>query len=103
VIARRRENFQYLHEALVEKNQLPLSPLDSFTCPMVYPFMMATKRNLRKELIENNVFVAKYWPNVERVAGFEMEGRFANDLVSIPCDQRYVMDNMQKIIEILKI
>lgn len=103
VIARRRENFQYLHDALIAKNQLQLPLFDSFVCPMVYPFMMETKRNFRKELIENKVFVARYWPNVERVASFEMEVVLANDIVPIPCDQRYDTDNMQRIIEILKI
>jgi hypothetical protein len=101
VIARRMENFQYLHEALAAKNQLNLPSFDTFVCPMVYSFMMATDRNLRKELIENKIFVAKYWPNVEQIEGFEIEGNMASCVIPIPCDQRYEIEDMDKIIEII--
>lgn len=99
VIARRRENFLYLHEALGAKNQLHLPSLDTIVCPMVYPFMMAAERNLRKELIENKVFVAKYWPNVELLGGFELESNMANNVIPLPCDQRYGKEEMNNIIE----
>lgn len=102
VIARRRENFQYLHNALAEKNQLQLPAFDSFVCPMVYPFMTSKDSNLRKKLIGNKIFVAKYWPNVEQVEEFELEGNMANNVIPIPCDQRYGRDDMDRIIEIIK-
>ena len=102
VVARRRENFQYLHETLSAKNQLQLPTLDSFACPMVYPFMMAVDRNLWKELIDNKVFVAKYWPNVEQKDGFEVEFNMANSVIPIPCDQRYGKEEMDRIINIIK-
>lgn len=102
VIARRRENFQYLHEALAAKNQLKLPAFDSFVCPMVYPYMMATERNLRKELIEKKIFVAKYWPNLEQMNGFEFECESAINIIPLPMDQRYGIEDMQRIIEIIK-
>lgn len=102
VIVRRRKNFQYLHEALSTMNQLQLQTFDIFVCPMVYPFMMDTKRNLRKELIENKVFVAKYWPNVEQRDDFEVECRLANKIIPFPIDQRYGQTEMNRIIEIIK-
>ena len=102
VIGRRRENFQHLHEALAAKNQLKLPTLDSFTCPMVYPFMMTTEHHLRKELIDNKVFVAKYWPNVEWLEGFELDNELANNVVPIPCDQRYGVEEMNRIISVIK-
>ncbi len=102
VIAHRRENFQYLHEALAAKNQLKLPAFDSFVCPMVYPYMMATERNLRKELIEKKIFVAKYWPNLEQMNGFEFECESAINIIPLPMDQRYGIEDMQRIIEIVK-
>lgn len=101
VIARRRENFQYLHEALAEKNQLQLPPSDTFVCPMVYPFMMTAERNLRKELIENKVFVAKYWPNVEPLEGFEVECGLATNILPLPIDQRYGKEEMDRITNLI--
>lgn len=102
VIARRRENFQYLQEALAAKNQLQLPPMDLFECPMVYPFLMDTERDLRKELIENKVFAARYWPNVKEVHGFETEYDLAMNVIPIPCDQRYSDEEMNRIINIIQ-
>lgn len=101
VIARRRENFQYLHEVLAAKNQLQLPALDGFLCPMVYPFMMNKERNLRKELIDNKVFVAKYWPNVEQMDGFEVDSGLATNIIPLPIDQRYGNEDMDRIIEMI--
>lgn len=102
VVARRRENYKYLHEAFRDKNALTLPDMTSFSCPMVYPFMMQTDRNLRKELIDNKVFVARYWPNVEDTEGFEVEYDIAMNVIPIPCDQRYGMEEMNRITDIIK-
>ena len=99
VVTRRRANFAYLHEALKEKNFLKLPELETFSCPMVYPFVTRIDRNLRKELIENKVFVAKYWPNVQFLKDFVIEYEFASRIVAIPCDQRYGEEDMNRIIE----
>ena len=56
---------------------------------MVYPFVTKTNRDLRKELIGNKIFVAKYWPNVHQLSNYETEYTLANRVVAIPCDQRY--------------
>ena len=102
VIARRRENFQYLHEALAERNQLTLPNFDTFVCPMVYPFMMDTERDLRNELIKNKIFVAKYWPNVDGVDCSEIEGGMATGIIPLPIDQRYGKEEMNRIIDMVK-
>lgn len=101
VVARRRENYRYLHEALGGMNALSLPDMDSFVCPMIYPFKAKTNRKLRKELIENKVFVAKYWPNVEEQEGFETESNMAMNVIPIPCDQRYGKDEMDRIINLI--
>ena len=101
VVARRRANFAYLHEALKEKNFLKLPELDTFSCPMVYPFVTRIDRNLRKELIENKVFVAKYWPNVHQLNSYDLEYDLARRVVAIPCDQRYGVEEMIKIINLI--
>ena len=101
VVARRRENYQYLHKILGEINTLVLPSIDTFVCPMVYPFRTIGKQNLRQELIRNNIFVAKYWPNIETQEGFEIESNLATRVIPIPCDQRYGKEDMEKIIGIV--
>lgn len=103
LVAHRRENYQYLHEALRDKNALALPDMDSFVCPMVYPFKMEIDRNIRKELIDNKVFVARYWPNVEEKEGFEVEYKMAMNVIPIPCDQRYGKKEINRIIEIINL
>ena len=102
VIAKRRENFACLHEALKEKNVLQLPELDSFACPMVYPFVAGSDINLRKELIDNKVFVAKYWPNVHQLTSYKMEYELATRMIPLPVDQRYGKQEMKRIVSLIK-
>lgn len=101
MVARRRDNYRVLQDALGGLNELSLPDLDTFACPMVYPLIMKTNRNLRKELIDNKVFVARYWPNVEERKGFEQESDMALNVIPIPCDQRYGIKEMKRIIKII--
>lgn len=101
VIARRRANFAYLHNAMKDKNILQLPEMDSFVCPMVYPLLTKSDRNLRKELIDNKVFVARYWPNVQELSNYELEYEFATKIVPLPCDQRYGEEEMNRIVDII--
>lgn len=98
----RRENFKQLHEALSGLNRLPTSMMDSFACPMVYPFYTLDD-TLKRRLIENKIFVATYWPNVLDWCNDGMlEYELANRVIAIPIDQRYGYENMNRIIEIIK-
>lgn len=101
VINKRRTNFMFLHKSLRDKNFLDLPDFDSFVCPMVYPFVTRNDRDLRKELIENKIFVAKYWPNVNQISNYETEFQMATRVIPIPCDQRYGRLEMQKILNII--
>ena len=101
VILRRRDNFSFLHKKLKEKNSLQIPDISTFVCPMVYPYVTNSNRNLRKELIDNKIFVAKYWPNIQQQNSFKTEYYLANNIIPIPCDQRYCEKEMDKIIAII--
>ena len=102
IIERRRQNYQFLCKELGEKNLLRLPSMDSFVCPMVYPFMIDDK-TLRGQLIKNQVFVARYWPNVlEWCDEDELEYKLATQIIPLPIDQRYGKIEIEKIIDILK-
>ena len=98
VIDRRRKNYTYLHDALKDVNCLRLPDIASFSCPMVYPFLSGIDKNLRKKLIENKIFVAKYWPSVSWVSGYDTEYNLSERVIAIPCDQRYGKQEMERII-----
>lgn len=92
VAARRRINYNYLHKYLAGSNKLHLTLTDD-AVPMIYPYQ-AGNEGLRDCLIQNKVFVAKYWPNVQESSNFRTEYELANKVVAIPCDQRYGVDDM---------
>lgn len=97
---KRRENFNYLNERLSPKNALPVR-LDTNSIPMIYPFY-AKDESLRTKLIDHKVFVAMYWPNIQswcKESFFEYS--FASNLIALPIDQRYGIQEMQSIIELI--
>ena len=97
---RRRENYLMLHEALGGENNLEL-PLEDDAVPMVYPYLAPVK-GLREKLIENKVFVARYWPNVlDWTAKEDVEYLLACQMQPLPVDQRYGEEEMKRIIEIV--
>lgn len=101
IINKRRKNYQFLSEVLDEKNILQLPFMDSFNCPMVYPFM-TDDITLRERLIENKIFVARYWPNVlDWCNQEELEYKFAKYIIPLPIDQRYSEKDLIKVLEII--
>lgn len=100
VAQRRRANYQLLHEALSKENNVEL-PLEDDAVPMVYPYL-APVDGLREKLIENKIFVARYWPNVlEWTMPSDIEYIFASMMLPLLIDQRYGEKEMNRIIELL--
>ena len=98
---KRRNNYQFLQEALGEKNNLELKP-DYDAVPMVDPFLAPIK-GIREKMIEEKVYVARYWPNVlDWTAKDDMEYLFAFQMQPLPIDQRYGKDDMKCVIDLIK-
>ena len=97
---RRRENYQMLHEALGGENNLEL-PLDDDAVPMVYPYLAPVK-GLREKLIENKIFVARYWPNMlDWTMKNDIEYLLAYQMQPLPIDRRYGKEDMYRIIKVI--
>lgn len=101
IIARRRANYEYLAEQLSGINAINLPELKTFVCPMVYPFIDRRGVVKREQLIDNKIFVAKYWPNVSDTSSFISESRLAEVLLPLPVDQRYGQEEMERIVSII--
>ena len=98
---KRRENYLFLQEALGKENNIEL-PLDEDAVPMVYPFLAPIK-GIREKLIENKIFVARYWPKVlEWTTEKDIEYLLAYQMQPLPIDQRYGSMDLKRIIEIVK-
>jgi len=69
--------------------------------PMVYPYL-SKKKDLRSKLIDNEVFVATYWPNIlEACAIDSLEYNFAKNIIPLPIDQRYGKKEMESIVQLI--
>ena len=100
VSAKRRTNFSTLHDGLGSLNELKFGLMDA-DVPMAYPFYTHV-RALRQRLIENRVFVAKYWPNVVRwTKPGDLERDYAENIVPLPVDQRYCPSDMKRILSLI--
>lgn len=99
---KRIENFSILNKALSENNKMDISTFGEFACPMVYPYY-TDNSSLKEKLIDNNIYVATYWPNVyEWSHPTDLEYKLADHILALPIDQRYAMNEMNRIITIIK-
>jgi hypothetical protein len=97
---KRRRNFNFLHTKLSKLNELDFS-IDDASVPLVYPFL-SDEPGLRERLIGEKVFVATYWPCVQSVANADsMEYRLSSQMIPLPVDQRYDLQDMEHVIRVL--
>lgn len=97
---RRNDNYRFLHERLGGSNMLKLD-FDLKLIPMVYPYI-SNKEGLRAKLIDNEVFVATYWPNVLKECSIDsLEYNFAKNIIPLPIDQRYGESEMKHIAQLI--
>jgi len=92
----RIKNFEYLTSELKKMNELSLS-LDTDDVPMVYPLVIK-KDGLRAKLIKNNIYVAQYWSPIDSDS---LESDFQKYLLPLPIDQRYNINDMKRIVEVI--
>lgn len=97
---KRKENFLFLQHSLSESNKLVIKEDDNFV-PMIYPYLTVNVQ-LKKKLIDKRIFVATYWPNVEKWCNADsIECFLARNLIAIPIDQRYGVREMSKILDLI--
>lgn len=97
---RRTENFKVYHKLLGDMNDLKLCiPEGAFA----YPFLTENGAEIRRVLQKKKIYIPTLWPNVmEDTDKFSVEYNFAENILPLPCDQRYGIDEIlyiKKIIE----
>ena len=99
VICRRRMNYQYLETRLNNINELHLNSQNLF----MYPLLIKNGDKIKRDLIENKIYVPTLWPGVIGLNGItEWEKHLIEDTVLLPIDQRYSEDDMAVIYAVLK-
>jgi len=98
----RQQNFEYLHKELGSTNCLTPLIDEAKAALFVYPYL-PSKNVFRDKLISEKVYIAKYWTEVlERTDVTSIETNYVNNLLPLPIDQRYSMEDLSKILKIIK-
>lgn len=100
VISSRKKNYDILEFALGKINRLKIiKPL----VPFCYPLWIKHANEMRDFLIEHKVYVPTLWPNViaPSLKG-TLEYDMAENILPLPCDQRYDEYDMEYIIKVIK-
>lgn len=92
----RNMNFGFLHDELNGINKIRLSIPDG---PFAYPFYVENGIEIRKVLANKRLYVPTLWPNVlGNAPESSVDNDYAKNILPLPCDQRYDMDDMKFLI-----
>jgi len=96
----RNENYAYLESKLGGQNKLNLSTPDG---AFAYPFYLENGIEIRKALAQKKIYIPILWPNVLVDTPEDwIEHDYAANILPLPCDQRYSIDDMKYLVEELR-
>ncbi len=97
VAARRQQNFAVYQAAFGEHALLRPGPDD---VPFFFPLLWPTEQPPRAELARQQIFLPRFWAEVEERAGegFEHERRISRRLLPLPVDHRYTEEDCARVV-----
>lgn len=92
----RKRNYEYLHRKLGKFNRLKLvTPSGAFS----YPVYVENSSGIKKELAKKKIYIPTLWPSVlSNMPYGSVEHDYASNILPLPCDQRYGLDDMDCVI-----
>lgn len=107
LILRRRENFSSLlrHIKDIKAINTVFDYLTNKICPFFFPIYVEKYRDeMRQYLIDEKVYCPVHWPIPAQIKNIEslISKKVYENIISIPCDQRYELNDMESIISLLK-
>lgn len=96
----RNENWEYVSNRFAKYNDLkPVKPEGPFT----YPLLVSDGMEIKKRLSEKCVYLPTLWPDVmEACAEGTVEYEYASNILPIPIDQRYSVQDMETMCGIIE-
>lgn len=96
----RTKNFTVFHEEFNGINKLQLTIPDG---AYMYPLYIQNGTGIREKLLKKKIYVPILWPNIMKYfSNNEIEYDMAKNILPLPVDQRYCMDDMKYIAEEIK-
>lgn len=92
----RRENARILYKGLSGKAQF-MFPVENMDCPLFVPILIPNRDKVRTHLTKNEIYCPVHWPRPEGC-----ESNIYNQELSLICDQRYGIEDMERIVSTIK-
>lgn len=97
---KREENYKILQETLESMNSLYIKSPEA---PFMYPLYLKKGMEVKKRLIAEKIYIPTLWPDVFKIAKQnDRAWDYAENILPLPCDQRYGKDDMEYMLDILK-
>lgn len=92
----RRDNARVLYERLKNKVQF-MFPIEDMDCPLFVPIILPNRNEVRTHLTKNEIYCPVHWPKPEGA-----ESNIYDKELSLICDQRYGIEDMKRIVSVIK-
>lgn len=97
----RSENFMYLHNHFNNINKLKLRNVEG---AFMYPLYIKNGNEIRRKLVNKKIYIPVLWPDVfNRCKQDDIEFDMAMNILPLPVDQRYTIQDMKYIIKQIEI
>lgn len=97
VMEKRVENFQFLKSNFENSNIIKIRTSEG---PFCYPLLVEDGNEVRKKLASKKIYIPTLWPNVIKENAIDtIEYNYAKNILPLPCDQRYSVEDMKRIVE----
>lgn len=96
----RIENARYIYHEIrrIPGIRLLINKFQYNECPFFIPILVKNRDELQRFLIGNNMFFPSHWPNSDK----NRKSNIYNSILSIVCDHRYRIEDMERIIKVLQ-
>lgn len=98
----RRQNAQYLVSEIQRLGIEPILPLQNDCVPLFVPIVIDSRDDLRRTLRQHAIFCPVHWPLRDDMTHLEKGVFMAEHELSLVIDQRYSLEDMRCIVEIIK-
>lgn len=99
ILRQRTLNYDYLYNNLRNQKVSCLTKRAKDYCPFMMMIISENRDKLLKYLIRHDIYCNIHW-NLERATG-EVEKFLSHHMLSIPCDQRYTVQDMERIVQVI--
>lgn len=97
----RKINISILHDEL--KDVINEMPFDEAVCSLYYPIIVNERDIIQETLANYGIYCPVIWPLPSSTLEFPSIARFlSNNILAIPCDQRYDINDMKYIAKTIK-